>query len=242
VEKEADSTVIKRVPGMGFGTATAIRGTAAKDPLEHRVGASIFEHVGVVHGDISKYKTPISGQRKVTERERFTPLMWNKGYDVTTTDACLVQDAVSPGPGRYQIEQFPVVNSNEYSMKSFKPPVKFSQKDLAKSPYARATNKLVHSSSFATTVQKGKKPRNDRMSYMMEKGWGQVNDTKTNSGHPVFFEEWDKESKRHVITSSMRAKELQANQADIGQTYSQLKWAPVATGGTLKYAANTEVQ
>jgi hypothetical protein len=228
---------------MGFGTATAIRETASKEPKEHRVGKSVFEHVGREQGDITKYKTNPAGQRKNlgSERERYTPLMWGKGYTVTNTDACLVQDAVSPGPGRYQIEQFPVTDSNQYSMKHFSAPVKFSQKDLTKSPYARQTNKLVHSSSFATTVNQNKKPRNDRMSYMMEKGWGQVNDTKTNSGHPVFFEEWDKESKRHMISSSMRVKELGANQSDIGQTYSQLKWAPVSTGGTLKYAANTEV-
>ena len=108
VPKTSEDTTVRRVPGMPFGNATDIRHTLPPEPHERHVGKSFFEHIGRESGDIAKYATNPAGVRKPGDRNRFTALMWNKGYIPATEDACIVQDEVSPGPQKYHLDQFPI--------------------------------------------------------------------------------------------------------------------------------------
>jgi hypothetical protein len=174
-------------------------------------------------GNIASYKSQMSVAQPLqsSNTDRFTPLMWGKQYDAATENGCLRQDTCTPGPGRYEIDRRPKPLQSE-SM--YDVPIHFKQKVLAQkgSVYARSAAQLGLSSSFAGTVNKSAKRRNDRLSYMNAKGWSFVNDAKLTDGHPVCFVDRDEKNRTNPNAARQQKHlEILANQADIGFAWSK---------------------
>jgi len=226
--KKADAVVCSRTPGSAFGGLTSVRNMFHED-------GTVVEQEGVwgsndaplykTEGDISKYKSQMSVIQSLdtSRKDRFTPLMWNKNYDAATEEACLRQDTCTPGAGRYEIDRRPKpLQSNSLTDVA----MKFPQKVLGAkgSVYARSTAQLGLSSSFKSTVNSTKPKRNDRLSYMNEKGWSFVNDSKLTHGHPVCFQDRDRKNREPNLARAQKHLELIANSGDIGYAVSKTNY------------------